>query len=185
MNIKLVYKSKSGFTKRYAQWISQETGCELIPLKTCSAASVSGCDVFIYGSRMHAGRLDGLDKARKLFAASGAGQLLVFATGGMPNSAVDTIAEMWENNLSADERKAIPHFYMQAGICYEKLGLFDKAMMKMAASMMAKQQDNSPMRQQIAQAVKGSYDISDRKFIVPLVEMLKGESCGAQGAAFE
>lgn len=49
MNIKLVYKSKSGFTKRYAEWIARETDCELIPLKRSNAASVSGCDIFIYG----------------------------------------------------------------------------------------------------------------------------------------
>ena len=68
----------------------------------------------------------------------GAKPMIVFATGGMPNSAVDTLEEMWRNNLTADEMKEIPHFYMQAGICYEKLGPIDKAMMKMAASMMAK-----------------------------------------------
>lgn len=173
MKIKLVYKSKSGFTKRYAQWIAQETDCELIPLKKANAAAVSGCDIFIYGSRMHAGRLDGLPKARELFARSGAKHMIVFATGGMPNSAVDTVEEMWRNNLTADEMKAIPHFYMQAGICYEKLGLIDKTMMKMAASMMAKQADSSPMGKQIAQAVQGSYDISDRQFIAPLVAALK------------
>ena len=173
MNIKLVYKSKSGFTKRYAQWIAGETGCVLLPLRGCGAASVEGCDVFIYGSRVHAGRLDGLDKARKLFAMSGAGHMILFATGGMPNTAADTIEEMWRNNLTADEIKTVPHFYMQAGICYEKLGLIDRTMMKMAASMMAKQRDDSPMGQQIAQAVHGSYDISDRKYIAPLVEALK------------
>ena len=110
MNIKLVYKSKSGFTKRYAEWIARETDCELIPLKRSNAASVSGCDIFIYGSRVHAGRVDGLSKARELFVRSGAKHMIVFATGGMPNSAVDTLEEMWRNNLTADEMKEIPHF---------------------------------------------------------------------------
>lgn len=136
-------------------------------------ASVSGCDIFIYGSRVHAGRLDGLAKARELFVKRGAKQMIVFATGGMPNSVIDIVEKMWQNNLTADEMKTIPHFYMQAGICYEKLGLVDKTMMKMAASMMAKQTDNSLMGQQMAQAVQGSYDISDRQFIVPLVAAIK------------
>ena len=173
MNIKLVYKSKSGFTKRYAEWIARETDCELIPLKRSNAASVSGCDIFIYGSRVHAGRVDGLSKARELFVRSGAKHMIVFATGGMPNSAVDTLEEMWRNNLTADEMKEIPRFYMQAGICYEKLGPIDKAMMKMAASMMAKQADTNPTGQPMASALQGSYDISDRQFIAPLVAALK------------
>ncbi|MDO5147648.1 MAG: flavodoxin domain-containing protein [Eubacteriales bacterium] len=174
MKIKLVYKSKSGFTKQYAEWIAQETGCELIPEKAANISDVKGCDVLVYGSRMHAGRVDGLSQARKLFAGSGAKHFIVFATGGMPCSAVETVEEMWKNNLTAEELESIPHFYMQAGICYEKLGLVDKAMMKMAASMMAKQAEKNPMEAQIVKAVQGSYDISDKQYIVPLVGFLRG-----------
>ncbi len=42
------------------------------------------------------------------FVRSGAKHMIVFATGGMPNSAVDTLEEMWRNNLTADEMKEIP-----------------------------------------------------------------------------
>lgn len=174
MKIKLVYKSKSGFTKRYAEWIAQETGCELIPMKAANTSIAGGCDVMVYGSRMHAGRVDGLPKARKLFARSGAQHFIVFATGGMPCSDADTVDEMWRNNLTGEEMTSIPHFYMQAGICYEKLGPVDKAMMKLAASMIAKQTDKSPEGQQMAQAIRGSYDISDRQYIAPLVDFLRG-----------
>ena len=29
--IGVIYKSKTGFTQKYAQWIAEETGCDLIP----------------------------------------------------------------------------------------------------------------------------------------------------------
>ena len=174
MKIKLVYKSKSGFTERYAEWIAQETGCELIPIHAANTSAVKGCDVLIYGSRMHAGRLDGLPRARKLFEKSGAKRFVVFATGGMPCSAADTVEEMWRNNLTGEELATLPHFYMQAGICYEKLGPVDKVMMKMAASMMEKQAEKNPMEAHIVKAVQGSYDISDKQYIAPLVGFLHG-----------
>ncbi len=172
MKVILVYKSTSGFTERYAQWIAQATGCELLSWKDTRAAALSGCDVLVYGSRMHAGTLDGLAKAKQLYKESGVKQFIVFATGAMPNTAADTIEEMWRRNLTEEERLAVPHFYMQAGICYEKLGILDRTMMKLAAFVIAKQGAKDPMEAQMLQAIKGSYDICDRQYIAPLVELL-------------
>ncbi len=173
MKIVLVCKSCSGFTERYARWICQEAGCTLLPWKDASASALSGCDVLVFGSRLHAGSVDGLKKARRLFEKSGAGEFIVFATGAMPNTATDTIEEIWRRNLTAEELRAVPHFYMQAGICYERLGPVDRAMMKLAASVIAKQGAKDPMEAQMLQAVKGSYDICDRQYIAPLVEHLR------------
>ncbi len=176
MKTLLVYKSQSGFTKKYAEWVAQEAHCKLLPWKEATISAVSGCDVLVYGSRMHAGNLDGLKKARSLYEKSGAKQFVVFATGAMPNSAADTIAEMWKNNLTPEEIDALPHFYMQAGICYEKLGFLDRAMMKLAASMLAKQAAKNPMEEQMLKAIQGSYDICDKKYCLPLVEYLQRET---------
>ena len=43
---------------------------------------------------------------------------------------------MWSQNLSAEELEKIPHFYMPAGLCYEKMSFPDKLMMKTAAAFM-------------------------------------------------
>lgn len=174
MNTILVYKSVSGFTERYARYIAREVNCRMLPWKEADASAVSGCDILIYGSRLHASRLDGLGKARKLYAQSGARRFVVFATGGMPNSAADTIEEMWRGNLTPEEMEAVPHFYMQAGICYERLGWLDRTVMKMAAGMMAKQAAKNPAAAESAQALQASYDIADRQYIEPLVACIRG-----------
>ena len=40
----VIYNSKTGFTKRYAEWISEALSCECVELKEASkkAASISG-----------------------------------------------------------------------------------------------------------------------------------------------
>ena len=86
-----------------------------------------------FGSRLHAGVVDGWKKAQKLLAGRGARKLVLFATGAMPNEAEDTIQKMWGQNLTPAELDAIPHFYLQAGLCYERMGGVDRAMMKLAA----------------------------------------------------
>ncbi len=164
--IMIVYKSVTGFTKEYAQMIAQELDCSLIDFKNVTAQMMSEVDIVIFGSRMHAGMVDGLKKAKQLFAQSKASQFIVFATGAMPNEEKDTIDEMWKNNFTSEELQQIPHFYMQGGLRYEKMPFFDKMMMK-------KKKNKNEKEQQLADIITTSYDISSKSYIMPLIEALK------------
>lgn len=179
MKIKLVYKSRTGFTKRYSEWIAQEVGCELLSMDEVRDRDVKDCDVLIFGSRLYAGRIDGLARARKLFSGSGARDLVVFATGAAPASP-DQVDEMWRSNLTSAELAEVPHFYMPGGICYEQLGLLDKTLLKMAARLMKKQARENPAENQAAEALQHSYDLSDKKHIDALVDVLRGLSSSVE-----
>lgn len=37
----VIYNSQTGFTKQYAEWISQEAGCECVSLKKASKIKLS------------------------------------------------------------------------------------------------------------------------------------------------
>ncbi len=171
--IMIVYKSVTGFTKEYAQMIAQELDCSLIDFKNVTAQMMSEADIVIFGSRMHAGMVDGLKKAKQLFAQSKASQFIVFVTGAMPNEEKDTIDEMWKNNFTSEELQQIPHFYMQGGLRYEKMPFFDKMMMKVFCMMMKKKKNKNEKEQQLADIITTSYDISSKSYIMPLIEFLK------------
>ena len=100
-------------------------------------------------------------------------KLVVFATGTMPNEAEAQIQAMWEQNLTRSEQKTIPHFYLQAGLCYEKMGGVDRAMMKFAAWAMSRKKAKTAEDEAFQNAIRQSYDISDPKYIQPLVSRLK------------
>ena len=169
----LVYKSETGFTRKYAQWIARDTGCDLLEFRKANSAALRGYDIVVFGSRLHAGSLDGLKKFRGICAEAGVKQLVLFATGAAPNAAEDTIAQTWKNNLSRDELAAIPHFYMQAGLNYESMGFIDRTMMKMVSGMLSRKKELSAEEAAFARSIEKSYDISDEKYIQPLVDYLK------------
>lgn len=173
MKTVIVYKSKTGFTKKYAQMIAKEIACDLLELKKATPRKLAEYDTVVFGSRFFAGTVDGLKKARELFAASGAKKFVVFATGATPNEAAAIVDEVWKNNFTPQELEAIPHFYMQSGICYEKMPFGEKMMMKMAAKMMKNQKDKDEMGQGFEEALKGSFDISSEEYMRPLVAYLK------------
>lgn len=172
----IVYKSSTGFTKKYAEWIAGEMNCPVMDHKEATAETLSQYDLVVFGSRAHAGRIDGYQKAKKLFEKSGLKNIVLFVTGATPISAEDTIERFWNQNLTADERKRIPHFYMPSGLCYEKMSFPDKLMMKAMASMMKKKKDKTPYEQELERSIASSYDISSPRYMGPLVKFLKSAS---------
>lgn len=168
----ILYKSKTGFTKRYADMIAEETGGTAMDFKKGTPELLSSFNRILFGSRMHAGRIDGLPEARNLFQKSGIKPSALFVTGAMPNTESQTIAEMWKNNLTSEELTDLPHFYMQSGLCYEKMNFTDKAMMKMFAFMMKRKKDKTPDEADFAKAIANSYDISSREYLEPLLKRL-------------
>lgn len=164
MKQSIVFFSKTGFTQRYAQLLSQQTGAPLLPLKEASPAALADCDRVIFGSFLHAGRIMGLKKCLRLAQGK---ELFLFVTGAAPVDAAQP--DFWRANLSEDQLSRIPHFYFPGGLCYEKMSLPDRAMMKLAASFLSRQPGADP---QFAAAIRRSYDLFDPEAVAPLVERM-------------
>ena len=180
MNSKILvcYKSVTGFTKKYAEMIAEELDCTLMDFKEVTVETVSQYDTVVYGGRCYAGTIDGLKKVKGLIAKCNVKNFVVFAVGATPNIAEETIQEAWRRNLTCDELHSIPHFYMQGGLCYEKMPLHEKLMMKAFASVMKSKiksnKDKTEDDQEFIRMISSSYDISEKEYIEPLVSFLKG-----------
>lgn len=174
-NILIVYKSVTGFTGKYAEIIGKAVQCEVMEYRSVSDKIMSEYDVVVFGSRAHAGRIDGYQKMREMVKRSGTKKTVLFVTGATPNTEEGTIEEFWRQNLSAEELAQIPHFYMQAGLCYERMPFGDKMMMKAAAVMLKKKKDKKDEDLAFEKAISASYDISDSKYAEPLIAFLRDE----------
>ena len=103
MKALIIYKSKTGFTKWYAEFIAKEVDGNLMDFKEVTAEIMSGYDVVVYGGGLYAGMINGYKKAKEMFEKSSANRFILFATGGTPNESTKEIEEVWKNNLSAEE----------------------------------------------------------------------------------
>ena len=172
MKTVVFYKSKTGFAKKYAEIIGEKVNCDVIEYKNMTAEKMSQYDVVVYGAGLYAGTLNGLKKAKEMFAKSSAKKFVIFATGGTPCEATDKIDEVWKVNLSPEESESIPHFYMQGGICYEKMGWFDRMLMKVMTKALSKKQDKDSSEIAFEESLKSSYDISSEEYTNSLVQFL-------------
>lgn len=172
MQIILVIHSKTGFTQKYADILSNKLSIPCISLKELTDHIIEQNDLIVFGSRIHAGRLDQFKKIQARLSTFPEKQLVVFATGATPEAANEVIDRIWRENLSDQELKTIPHFYMQSGLNYEKMNVLDKTIMKVAAALMSRKKQKDSTEQGFEQAIKHSYDNSSEEYVLPLLDYL-------------
>ena len=175
MKILVTYLSKTEFTQRYAEIIAKRLNADLADLRLVYADWMSEYDVIVYGGGLYAGMINGYKKAKEMFSESTAKKFVLFATGGTPNNDTAKIDEVWKMNLG-DEQQSIPHFYMQAGLCYEKMSFFNRLIMKMMSGILSKNQNTDAPAGEVANTLKHSYDISSPEYAQPLVQYLLEEA---------
>ncbi|MCL2518803.1 MAG: flavodoxin domain-containing protein, partial [Oscillospiraceae bacterium] len=130
---------------------------------------VADGETVIFCSYIHAGFIHRL----KIMKSSFPGKLIVAVTGATPAAAENVINKIWAENFTPDELATIPHFYLQSGLNYDKMGFLDRAIMKLVAKMVSGTQGDSEVETGAVQAMAGSHDISSREFITPLVEYVR------------
>ena len=61
----VIYTSKYGSAKQYAEWIGEELSCPVKALKDVTKEELSGYSTLIYGGGVHAGGIEGFDTFKK------------------------------------------------------------------------------------------------------------------------
>ena len=170
----VIYNSQTGFTKQYAQWISEAAGCECVPLKEAGTINPADYDAIVFGSWFMAGMIKKLNWFKKQMPSlSHAGKkLVVFAVGASPAES-PLVPEALAKIFTEEEKKHVKLFYCPGGLSYEKMNGFSRFMMKMYAKALASKKDVSENDRKQAEMIASSYDISDKKYIEPIIAEVK------------
>ncbi len=170
-SILIVYKTNTGFTKKYVDWITETIACQTVPFDQVNNVDINNYDIIIYGAGMHAGHIQGLKEFKKEVLNLVNKKIVVFATGGAPYYE-EIIPKIKTDNFSADELNTIKFFYFQSGINYEKMGLFNKTIMKTYSKALAFKNKKSDIEDGTSKAIAQSYDHSSSDYIKPMIDYL-------------
>ena len=99
----VIYNSQTGFTKRYAEWISEAAACECVEFKQAAKLNLADYDAIVFGSWCMAGNIAKLPWFKKQMPALAAAgkKLIVYAVGGSPEENPDVTAAI--NKIFTDE----------------------------------------------------------------------------------
>ena len=176
MKTMIVYSSQTGFTKRYAEWLAEETGADAITLAEAKKQSdryFADYDAIIYGGWAMGGKIVNSEWFTQRIPAWRGKKLALFCVGASPNELPEVEAALL-NALTDEERKYAKAFYCQGGIAYDRMKLPSKLAMKAFAAMVRNKKDATAQEKDMGEMISQSYDISDKKFIMPIVEYLRG-----------
>lgn len=167
MNAIVIYKSNTGFTKKYAGWIAEALSCKALSLDEVTKADLEHLDALIFGGFLLAGKVQGFQKYKETLA-SFKGKKAMFVTGAMPSDAPEA-AQTLNSCIPPEDKKNLEVFYLQGGLSYERMGLLHKTMMRAFCTVMKKQKGIESAEYQ---TISKSFDAAKKSAITPLVEYI-------------
>jgi menaquinone-dependent protoporphyrinogen IX oxidase len=125
--IVVIYKSRYGSTKKYAEWIAESVGADLFEYSLIKADDLIKYDTIVYGGNMHAGKISGKELIIENFDKIRDKNIVVFWVGSeiVNEKAIERVL----NHFSENIRSKIKLFGLRGAFNYQKLGLIDKLLM--------------------------------------------------------
>lgn len=173
----IIYCSQTGFTKRYAEWLAEEYGCEAIPYGQRASAPLSR--VVVFCSWFHAGGLKGAKWLHGVAASHPGTAFVVVGCGAYPMPCErwpqSDIDEAFENSLGCSSLSNLTCFYCQGGFNFEGLGAMDKVAMRMFFKMLEKKEEEDPRNAEVLDTMRGGFDGTNREYLRPAIEKIDEE----------
>jgi len=156
----IVYESKTGFTKRYAEMLAEKTGFKVFRAKEHS--KINQDEEIIFLGWMKVGKIQGLKKLRKynVVAVCGSG------TGQTAEPNTETV-------IARNEIEGIPFFYLRGG-CFplKELKGMDKIMLSMFLKMLKSRKDKDEKLKESINIIENGFDGVKEENLQPLLEWL-------------
>lgn len=167
----VIYHSQTGFTKRYAEWIAEATGADCFELSAAKKKDLAAYDAIIFGSWACAGGISKLGWFKGNVDRWRDKKLIAFCVGASPIDSPE-IDPALKRNFTESEREKISVFYCPGGLNYEKMPAPSKLMMKMLLITLKAKKGKTETDQEMIKMISASYDISDKKYIEPILNCL-------------
>ena len=174
MKTLVIYTSQTGFTKKYEEWIGNRVNGDIINLDEAKRKKDNFYDEYetiIYGGWTMAGSVVKLKWFLSKAALWKKKKLAIFCVGASPIASPDVKTTL-DKLLDDSQKEYIKVFYCQGGLDYSKMKGPYKMAMKAFASMMRKKKDATDDEKIMAEMISKSYDISDEKYVEPIVEYI-------------
>lgn len=128
MKTVVIYKSKTGYTKKYAEWIAEALSADIFEVANVEVNILTKYDAIVYGGSLYVSGIIGVKLITENIDKLKDKKLAVFATGASPSRA-EVITEVLNKNFTQEQQKYIRFFYLRGGFNYSKLNLVDKFLM--------------------------------------------------------
>ena len=175
MSAIVVYKSKYGSTKAYAEWIAEELGCEAVDAKSVKADDLTVYDAIVYGGGLYAEIISGVSLITKNLSKLEGKKIAVYSTGITPLDCREYYDKLViEKNFKPEMLSEIKVYNFLGKMVIDELSLPHRTALKTLKRIMSGKENPTPMEKMLIDLCDASGDFSDRAAIAELVNYIKG-----------
>jgi menaquinone-dependent protoporphyrinogen IX oxidase len=164
VRVLIVYQSKYGSTRQYAEWIRQATGGDLINVATEDKPDLAGYDIVIVGSSVRTGNIVIAPFIKERWGVLQGKEVILFTTSGTPPRH-PKIRSIYETSLPEEIRNRIAYFPLPGRMSGKDLTFFDSLLIAVGKIM---EQDET-----LKKDMGKDFDGVQRENLVPLLEHLE------------
>ena len=174
--IAVIYMSKYGATKKYAEWLGEDLSADVIELKNAKIDHIEKYDLIIYGRGIYASGIAGFSYISKNYDRLKNKKIIVFGVGASPFSE-EWLTALKEHNLKG-HLSDIPCFYFRGAWNEERMSWADRMLGRLLKKMVAKKDPAKyePWEAALMETIGSSRDWTDRSQIKQIVEYVKNHS---------
>ena len=173
MNTIVIYKSKYGSTKTYAEWIAEELGCKAVDAKSIKAEDLTNYDAIVYGGGLYAEVINGVALITKNPEMLKDKKIAVFTTGLTPADCRDYYDKIVvEKNFKTGVPHNIKIFNFPGKMIVSELSLVHRTAIKTLKKIMQGKENPTQMEKLLIDLCDADGDFSDRSLTKELIEYI-------------
>lgn len=174
MNAIVIYKTKYGATKKYAEWISEELGCEIVDAKNVKIDDILKYNTIIYGGGLYAEIINGVHMLTKNMDKLQGKKIAVFTTGLTPPDCRDYYDKMViEKNFKDGLPENVKVFNYLGKMVVSELSLVHRTALKTLKKIMQGKENPSDMERLLVELCDADGDFCDKEAIGELIEYVR------------
>ncbi len=168
----VLYKSKYGATKKYAQMTAEEFGADLLEIDKWKGAA-EGYDWVVFCGAIYASGISGLKTLKKYRSRMKDIPRAVFCVGASPYDE-KAVGEVTARNMQG-ELAGVPLFYGRGAWNEAAMDFKDRTLCKLLQKSVAKQDPSTyePWMKALMEAMGQTCDWTDRKYLEPLFSWIQ------------
>ncbi len=174
MNAVVVYKTKYGSTKTYADWIAEELNCKAIDADEISIEELRNYDTIIYGGGLYAEVINGVRLITKNIDKLNGKRIAVYTTGITPLDIRDYYDKLVvEKNFKNGVPECVKIFNFTGKMLIDELSLVHKTALKTLKKIMLSKKEPTQMEKLLVELCDADGDFCERSQIDGLISYVR------------
>ncbi len=170
----VIYKTKYGSAKQYAQWLAEELKADLFENSKFSPSIFKDYDNIIYGGSLYAVGILGISLIKNNFDKIRDKNVIVFSVGASP-AEEKPMNDVKNKNFTEEMKENVKYFHLRGGFDYNKLNIMHKFLMWIMKKMIERKapEERTDDEKGLLDSFSHPTDFKKKENIRPIVESVK------------